>query len=94
MKSIIIKIINWCLVKIYTIKGWSRKRKFKINHHYYGGVNKTYGIYMGDGEFFETMQYDCGMGVVYMDSKRRKYNNLQLGLFKWTECGEINVELE
>lgn len=88
------KIINFCIIKYYQIKGYFRSKKLQKNTTYFGGVNKTYAVYMGDNTFYETKQYDCGMGVMFVDSKPRKYNYLQLGLFDWTICGEIKTEID
>ena len=87
-------VLNWSLIKFYQVKGFFRMKKLKKNSTYFGGVNKTYGVYMGDGMFYETKQYDCGMGIQYVDSKPRKYNYLQLGLFDWTICGELKTEID
>lgn len=75
-------IIQFCLKNFYSMKGWFRSKKFKVDQLYYGGVNDTYGYYKGDNTFYETKNYTIG-NVQVTDSKPRKYTNLQLGLFKW-----------
>lgn len=78
------KIIQWCLKRYYSIKGWILSHKLKENQLYFGGVNNTYGYYRGNKTFYETKNYQVN-GVQFFDGKARKYNNLQLGLFKWKE---------
>ena len=78
------KFIQWLLIKFYTIKGWFVSKQLKINQEYFGGINKTFGIYMGNNTFYTQENHfvkECG--VQYYSTKHEKYTNLQLGLFKW-----------
>lgn len=86
------KVLQWILIKFFTIKGWFKSKKLKKNSTYYGGVNKTYGIYMGNNTFYEQLSCTDNMyGVTYFSTKQVKYNYLQLGLFNW-KLTNINIE--
>lgn len=82
------------LMIYFKMKGWFRSLWLKKDKTYYGGVNNTSGIYMGNNTFYETKNYVDNMyGVVYNDSKPRKYSYLQLGLFKWKKIDKPIIKM-
>ena len=70
-----------------SLRGIFRRRKLKKGKRYLGGRNNRQGVYMGDNTFYETFTVS-GLGYLYYDSKKIKYKNWELGMWKWKKIGE------
>ena len=68
----------------YFVIGCFKRRKYIIGCLYFGGKNNQYGIYEGNGKFLEYEQYVVPKyGTHYVNSKKTKYTNVELGKYNW-----------
>ena len=80
----------WLLKTWLIFKGKRRMKRFVVGETYYGGRNKRYGIYRGDGKFYEQFTVS-GPGYCYFDAKTIQYQPWELGMFKWSKA-TVKVE--
>ena len=86
-------VLNWLIIRYFTIKGWRMSKKFIKGRTYKNTLANTYGIYRGNNTFYETKT--CVVpeaGTIFYDSRDVKYANLQIGLFELWIPADVEVD--